>query len=84
MVPPRLPVSEDMDYHFLGKQFEVTGSVIKNALLYGSFLAAESQEQILTMDMALLGLAHEMEKSGRKLGREDYGEYWPRVNQSLG
>ena len=78
MIPPRLPVSEDMDYHFLGKQFEVTGSVIKNALLYGSFLAAESQEQRLTMDMALLGLAHELEKSGRKLGREDYGEYWPR------
>lgn len=75
MLPERLPVSEEMDYVFLAKQFPVTGSVIKNALIYGSFLAAESPGQTLTMKEVLQGLGHELEKSGRKLGREDYGEY---------
>lgn len=75
MIPARLPVSEDMDYSFLANQFQVTGSMIKNALVYSSFLAAESSGQMLTMEMALQGIAHELEKSGRKLNREDYGEY---------
>lgn len=75
MIPKRLPVSEDLDFRFLAEQFQVTGSMIKNALIYGSFLAAEASEQILTMEMVLQGIAHELEKSGKKLKREDYGEY---------
>lgn len=75
MLPDRLPVSRDMDYPFLAGQFQVTGSVIKNALVYGAFLAAESG-QPLTMAAVLKGLEHELEKSGRKLSREDYGAYY--------
>lgn len=75
MIPDRLPVSQDIDYPFLAKQFQVTGSVIKNALIYGAFLAAESKK-ILTMEEILKGISHELEKSGRKLGRQDYGEYY--------
>lgn len=75
MLPGKLPVSGDIDYAFLAGQFQITGSVIKNSLLYGSFLAAESPEKELTMKMVLEGIAHELEKSGRKLNREDYGEY---------
>lgn len=75
MIPDRLPVSQDIDYLFLAKQFQVTGSVIKNALIYGAFLAAESKK-ILTMEEILKGISHELEKSGRKLGRQDYGEYY--------
>lgn len=75
MLPARLPVSSEMDYSFLAKQFQVTGSVIKNALIYGAFLAAESRKS-LTMEEVLKGLGHELEKSGRKLSRQDYGEYY--------
>ncbi len=75
MIPERLPAAEDIDYPFLARQFQVTGSMIKNAVVYSSFLAAESPEQTLTMEMLLQGIAHELEKSGRKLNREDYGEY---------
>ncbi len=76
MVPVRLQISEDMDYPFLANQFQMTGSMIKNALVYSSFLAAESPERMLTMKLVLRGVAHELEKSGRKLNREDYGEYY--------
>lgn len=75
MLPDRLPVSKELDFVFLAEQFPVTGSVIKNALLYGCFLAAES-ERVLTMEHLLKGIGHELEKSGRKLDRKDYGEYY--------
>lgn len=76
LIPAHLPVSDEMDYTFLANQFQMTGSMIKNVLIYSSFLAAESAGQMLTMELALQGIAHELEKSGKKLGREDYGEYY--------
>lgn len=75
MVPDRLPVSEDIDFEFLARQFQITGSVIKSSLICGSFLAAEKKKEVLEMEDVLRGLAHELEKSGRKLTRSDYGEY---------
>ncbi|MCI9447238.1 MAG: AAA family ATPase [Lachnospiraceae bacterium] len=75
MHPPRLPLSDEIDYRFLARQFEVSGSVIKNTLIYASFLAAEAGEPLLTMQRILKGLSHELEKSGKKLSRGDYGEY---------
>lgn len=76
MIPARLPLSQDIDFDFLARQFEVSGSVIKNALIYASFLAAETtDEPLLTMDRILKGISHELEKSGKKLSRSEYGEY---------
>ena len=75
MIPDRLPVSEEMDFEFLAKQFELSGSMIKNSLIYASFLAAQAGEPLLTMERILRGIGHELEKSGRKLSRDDYGEY---------
>lgn len=75
MIPARLPVSDEIDFDFLAEQFEVSGSMIKNSLIYASFLAAEAQEPLLTMERILKGLSHELEKSGKKLSRDEYGEY---------
>lgn len=75
MIPAKLPVSEEVDFRFLGEQFEVSGSAIKNSLIYAGFLAAEAAEPLLTMERILKGLSHELEKSGKKLSRKDYGEY---------
>ena len=75
MIPPMLPLADEIDFDFLAKQFEVSGSVIKNALIYAGFLAAEVKEPLLTMNRILKGLSHELEKSGKKLSRSEYGEY---------
>lgn len=75
MIPSRLPVSDEIDFDFLAGQFEITGSMIKNALIYASFLAAETRPPLLDMQLILKGLSHELEKSGKKLSREEYGEY---------
>lgn len=75
MIPSKLPISDEIDFRFLGEQFEVSGSTIKNALIYASFLAAEAPKPLLTMERILKGLSHELEKSGKKLSRKEYGEY---------
>lgn len=75
MIPAKLPVSGEIDFDFLAGQFEITGSLIKNALIYASFLAAETQNPLLDMGLILKGLSHELEKSGKKLSRKEYGEY---------
>ena len=75
MIPVKLPLSDEIDFNFLANQFEISGSMIKNTLIYASFLAAEGHEPLLTMDKILKGLSHELEKSGKKLSRDEYGEY---------
>lgn len=75
MIPARLPISDEIDFCFLAEQFELSGSMIKNTLIYASFLTAESEQPILTMEQILKGLSHELEKSGKKLSRDEYGEY---------
>ena len=75
MIPSRLPISDEIDFDFLAEQFELSGSMIKNTLIYASFLAAEAEMPILTMEQILKGLSHELEKSGKKLSRDEYGEY---------
>lgn len=75
MIPANLPLSDEIDFDFLARQFEISGSMIKNTLIYASFLAAEDHEPLLTMDKILKGLSHELEKSGKKLSRDEYGEY---------
>ena len=75
MIPERLPISDEIDFDFLSEQFELSGSMIKNTLIYASFLAAEDEMPILTMRQILKGLSHELEKSGKKLSRDEYGEY---------
>lgn len=75
MIPSKLPVSDEIDFHFLAEHFELSGSMIKNALIYASFLAAENEKPLLTMEQILKGLSHELEKSGKKLSRDEYGEY---------
>ena len=77
MIPSKMPISHEIeiDFEFLANQFEVSGSMIKNALIYAGFLAAEAKEPTLTMEQILKGLSHELEKSGKKLSRDEYGEY---------
>ena len=75
MIPSRLPVSDEIDFCYLAEQFELSGSMIKNTLIYASFLAAETDGPLLTMEQILKGLSHELEKSGKKLSRDEYGEY---------
>lgn len=72
--PIAMPVEEiDMDY--LANTFELSGSNIKNVVLYSAFLAAGAKEAV-GMKHIILGIKNEFSKSGKILSKTDVGEYY--------
>jgi ATP-dependent 26S proteasome regulatory subunit len=62
--PKETPISEDIDYEFLSKQFQIAGGNIKNIVLNSAFLAAENG-RIINMEHILRGTQREFEKIGK-------------------
>lgn len=72
--PGQTPVDSDIDYPFLAKQFELTGSGIKNAAVSAAFLAAEQKCKV-SMKHLITAIKIEIEKSGRIMDISDFGRY---------
>jgi AAA+ superfamily predicted ATPase len=72
-LPPDAPVA-DLDLDWLAERFELSGASIRNAAIHAAFAAAASDGDI-TMDTAVLGVAHELRKMGRLLKDKDFGDY---------
>lgn len=49
--PQKLPLDREIDFEYLARQFEFSGSNIKNAALYGSFLAAAENRAVTMSDL---------------------------------
>ena len=62
--PQESPVSDQVDYDFLAKKFQIAGGNIKNIVLNAAFLAAENGE-IIGMEQLLHGTKREFEKMGK-------------------
>lgn len=75
MVPSALKLDDNVDFEFLAREFELSGSQIKNSLMNAAFLAAETGVNKVGMKHLLRSVEKEMQKSGRKLTTEDMGEY---------
>ena len=76
VIPSLLPLGEDVDLHFLASGFEMSGSQIKNSIMDAAFLAAGEEAGKVSMKHILLAVRKELAKSGKKLTREDFGEYY--------
>lgn len=63
-----------IDFTYLSERFELSGSNIKNIVLYAVFLVAESGE-ILGMQHILEGIRNEYDKLGKALTAEELAEY---------
>lgn len=74
MYPKEAPVSEELDFAYLARQFELSGSSIKNIAAASAFLAAAQGTEI-GMRQVLFALSEELKKSGKLLQREEFGEY---------
>ena len=72
--PENAPLDIDLDYVFLARQFELTGSSIKNAAVNAAFLAA-SQGKPISMEQIIPSVKGEIEKSGRIVNISDFGRY---------
>ena len=73
--PQELPLGDDVDLDFLASGFEMSGSQIKNSILGAAFLAAGEDSETVSMGYILRSVRKELAKSGKKLTREDFGEY---------
>lgn len=76
--PAELPRDEDLDFDFLARSFELSGSSIKNIAISAAFLAAEEGVP-LGMIHLLLATQTEQNKTGKNLGREEFGEYYHQI-----
>lgn len=75
MVPEKLPLGDTVDFEFLSQCFEMSGSQIKNSLVHGAFLAADSGKEKVEMADILKAVRKELLKSGKKLTEKEMGEY---------
>lgn len=75
VIPQELPLGDDVDLDFLASGFEMSGSQIKNSILSAAFLAAGEDLETVSMGHILRSVRKELAKSGKKLTREDFGEY---------
>ncbi len=72
--PEATPVG-DLDIAFLSG-FEITGGNIKNVALTASFLAADDDAtDTVEMDHVVRALRRELQKTGRLVNPEEFGEY---------
>lgn len=72
--PKQTRFDEIPDYHFLAKQFELSGSYIKNIALQAAFFAADAGRGIC-MEYIIKALLLEIRKAGKRISREDLKEY---------
>lgn len=72
--PKQTRFDEIPDYHFLAKQFELSGSYIKNIALQAAFFAADAGRGIC-MEYIIKALLLEIRKAGKRISREDLQEY---------
>ena len=74
MFPPKVPLSPDIDFKYLAKNFEISGGNIKNAAVNAAFMAANGSGQI-KMEEIIKALVDELKKQGKNPIKEDLGEY---------
>lgn len=75
MVPAGAPLAEDVDFGFLGRQFELAGGNIRNAALVAAFYAAE-EGGAMSMEHFVLAVARELQKMGKLPARSDFREHY--------
>ncbi|MDD7177222.1 MAG: ATP-binding protein [Lachnospiraceae bacterium] len=73
MIPAECP-TDQIDFEYLARQFELSGSNIKNAVLAAAFYAAGRGER-LGMAHLVYGVRNEFIKQGKPVFAAEFGEY---------
>lgn len=74
MMPNKIQTGE-MDFDYLARHFELTGSNIRNILVHSAFLAA-SKNKLPGMEEIIPAIKNEYAKNGKALLKEDVSEYY--------
>jgi hypothetical protein len=76
--PAAAPLSHDIDWAFLAKQFTLTGGEIRNVALDAAFLAARNGGTI-TMPDIVRAMARQVVKQGKMPSSSEFGGYFALV-----
>jgi SpoVK/Ycf46/Vps4 family AAA+-type ATPase len=79
-IPPTAPISDDIDFAFLARQFKLAGGNIKNIVLNASFLAAADGQHI-HMKHFILATRREFQKMGRTCTEAIFGAYFALIQE---
>ncbi len=69
--PDELPISEEIDFNMLAKQFKLSGGNIKNIALAAAFLAAD-RDATVTMNLIIQAVQREYQKMGKNIREGEY------------
>lgn len=76
------PIADDVDIEFLADRIDVPGGIIRNACMSSAFLAAATDEKVITMPVLVRALQREMQKVGRLTTKADFGPWYHLVASS--
>jgi len=68
------PVSADVDVEWLVRRFDISGASIRNIVVDAAFMAAGEGTEI-SMAHLVQGAARELQKVGRMVSKDKFGEY---------
>lgn len=71
LMPPDMPVADDLDFKLLADRFKLSGGSIRNIIVSAAYLAAADGE-VVTMDHLMHGTRREFQKMGRLLHDGDF------------
>ena len=71
LMPPDMPVADDLDFRLLADRFKLAGGSIRNIIVSAAYLAA-ADGGVVTMDHLLHGTRREFQKMGRLLHDGDF------------
>jgi SpoVK/Ycf46/Vps4 family AAA+-type ATPase len=78
--PKRAPLSPEIDFAFLARQFKLTGGNIKNVVLHAAFLAAENGN-VIGMQQLVRATKREFQKMGKVCSKADFGPYYEMMKE---
>ncbi|HEX7119499.1 MAG TPA: AAA family ATPase [Longimicrobiales bacterium] len=73
--PDEAPLSAEIDFPFLARQFKLSGGNIRNIALAAAFLAAGNGGRV-GMEHVILATRRELEKMGKTCTKSDFGRYY--------
>ena len=73
IVPPELPLAEPLDYQALGRNFELAGGHIRNAVLRAAFAGMDRDGRVTPADVNAAAM-HECGAAGRLVRHEGTGK----------
>ncbi|MCP4368474.1 MAG: ATP-binding protein [Deltaproteobacteria bacterium] len=79
--PEEASCSEDIDFDFLAKSFEISGGHIKNIILAAAFSAA-GNSGVISMEHIIRATKREFQKMGRLCVKTEFGSYYEFVEGS--